>query len=182
MATVNNYCRKDCPYLLSTYNVCCLPVFKNAKILKFDKNGRYFCICDKYRNKRQKRDNDASESSLSKQESKKKKYSEKKVEANGILYDSVLEYKRHLILMMYEKEGRITSLKYHVSFTLIEKTYYGGPICYEADFVYKDKEGNLIVEDTKSPATKTRLYKLKKRLMAERYGIVIKEVTSADER
>lgn len=39
------------------------------------------------------------------------------------------------------------------------------------------EDGKKVVEDTKSEATKTPLYRLKKRLLAERYGIKIKEVT-----
>jgi len=38
------------------------------------------------------------------------------------------------------------------------------------------EDGKMVVEDTKSPATKTPVYRLKKRLLAEQRGIVIKEI------
>lgn len=45
---------------------------------------------------------------------------------------------------------------------------------YIADFVYKDKEGNEVVEDTKGMRTKE--YLLKKKMMRALLGIQIKEV------
>ena len=47
------------------------------------------------------------------------------------------------------------------------------PIRYIADFTYNDKNGQLIVEDAKG--VKTPVYRLKRRMMAERYDIEIKE-------
>ena len=45
---------------------------------------------------------------------------------------------------------------------------------YYADFVYKDKDGNVVVEDAKG--LKTEVYKIKKKLMLYRHHIQIKEV------
>lgn len=73
------------------------------------------------------------------------------------------------------KSRLITDLKRQVKFVLIDKSKWGRVITYVADFTYL-KDGKLVVEDTKSKATKTRLYCLKKRLLAERYGIEIKEI------
>ena len=42
-----------------------------------------------------------------------------------------------------------------------------------ADFTYNDLNGQLIVEDAKG--VKTPVYRLKRRMMAEKYGIEIKE-------
>ena len=47
---------------------------------------------------------------------------------------------------------------------------------YYADFVYKDKNGNTVVEDAKSPATRTEAYKIKKKLMLFLKNIKIIEV------
>lgn len=47
------------------------------------------------------------------------------------------------------------------------------PIRYIADFTYNDLNGQLIVEDAKG--VKTPVYRLKRRMMAEKYGIEIKE-------
>lgn len=44
---------------------------------------------------------------------------------------------------------------------------------YIADFVYT-QDGSEIVEDTKG--TRTAVYRIKRKLMLERYGIQIKEI------
>lgn len=105
---------------------------------------------------------------------KKNKYGSRKILIDGILYDSKLEADRHQQLKILERAGIIKDLKYHVSLPIIEKSEFGGQICYEADFVYI-KDGKKVIEDVKSEPTKTRLYRLKKRLIAEKYGIVITE-------
>ena len=103
------------------------------------------------------------------------KYKNTKVTTTDGKFDSKLEYYRWCELIILEKAKKITDLKRQVKFVLIDKSRFGREISYVADFTYC-VAGNLVVEDTKSTATKTRLYALKKRLMAERYGIVIKEV------
>lgn len=105
----------------------------------------------------------------------KPKYNNKIINSNDGKFDSQLEYYRWLELKTLERLGQIKELKRQEKFVLIDKSKYGRQITYVADFTYM--QGNvLVVEDTKSKATKTRVYTLKKRLMAERYGIVIKEV------
>lgn len=107
---------------------------------------------------------------------KKSKYNNKKVTVNGVTYDSQDEYERFCELRLMEQAGIINKLKYHERFVLIDKSKYGREIAYEPDFVYEMADsGEKIVEDFKSKPTKTRLYNLKKRLMAERYGIIIQE-------
>lgn len=106
---------------------------------------------------------------------KKNKFGAEKVNADGMTFDSKLEYNRWCELKILEKARKITDLKRQVEFVLIDKSKYGRKILYIADFTYL-QDGKLIVEDTKSKATKTPLYCLKKRLVAEKYGIVIKEV------
>ena len=105
----------------------------------------------------------------------KPKYGNKKVETTDGKFDSQLEYYRWCELKLLEKAKQITNLKRQVKFVLIDKSTYGREITYMADFTYIQGE-KLVVEDTKSEITKTPLYRLKKRLMAERYGIEIKEV------
>ena len=102
------------------------------------------------------------------------KYHNKKAEFNGIVFDSKHERDRYVELVLMEKAKVIQDLKTQVAFPLIAKSKYGREIKYIADFTYYE-DGKLVVEDTKSPATKTPLYRLKKRLLAERYGYVIKE-------
>jgi hypothetical protein len=93
---------------------------------------------------------------------------------DGITFDSKHERDRYVELTLLEKAKVIQDLKTQVSFPLIPKSKYGREIKYVADFTYYEN-GELVVEDTKSPITKTPVYRLKKRLMAEKYDIVIKE-------
>ena len=107
------------------------------------------------------------------------KYGNKKVVIDGEVFDSVLESRRYEMLKLLQRAGYIKDLKHHEKFALIDKSKYGKEIYYEADFTYLER-GKLVVEDCKSEATKTPLYRLKKRLLAERYGYIIKEVTRED--
>lgn len=104
------------------------------------------------------------------------KYRNKKVLYNGIKFDSQKELYRYLALADMEKKKEISDLRLQVPYTLIDKSCFGREIKYKADFVYV-KDGKMIVEDVKSPVTqKHPVYKLKKRMLAERYGIEIKEI------
>lgn len=47
---------------------------------------------------------------------------------------------------------------------------------YYADFVYKDKNGAQVVEDAKSPPTRTEDYVIKRKLMLWVHGIRVIEV------
>ena len=105
----------------------------------------------------------------------KPKYGNKKVETTDGKFDSKLEYYRWCELKLLERAKQINSLKRQVKFVLIDKSKYGREISYVADFTYIQGD-KLVVEDTKSEITKTPLYRLKKRLVAERYGIEIKEI------
>lgn len=100
------------------------------------------------------------------------KYHNCKTIVDGIRFDSKKEAKRYLELKILEKEGQISHLKLQFPFILISPSKYGRAIKYVADFVYY--EGNKrVVEDVKG--VRTPVYKLKKRLMAEIYGIEVKE-------
>lgn len=105
------------------------------------------------------------------------KYGNKKVVINGDKFDSQLEARRYFELKLLERAGLITDLERQKKYVLIEKSAGKREISYVADFVYKEN-GTLVVEDTKSEPTKTRTYKLKKRLLFEKYGIEIKEITN----
>ena len=104
---------------------------------------------------------------------KKSKYNAKKTVVNGITFDSKKEAKRYMELKAMEKLGSIQNIQLQVPFVLIEKSKYGRSIKYVADFVYYNKNGSKVVEDVKG--VKTPVYKLKKRLMAEKYGIFVLE-------
>ncbi|MCU7380487.1 DUF1064 domain-containing protein [Clostridiales Family XIII bacterium ASD5510] len=114
--------------------------------------------------------------------SKAKKYRNQQVETDGIHFDSKKEATRYKVLMDRLKKGEISDLRLQAGFTLVEGfTAPTGdkirPIRYIADFTYYDSEGNYIVEDVKSPATrKDKAYLLKNKLMADKFGIKITEV------
>lgn len=97
-----------------------------------------------------------------------------------IKFDGIKEAKRFDELWLLYQAGKIVELKLQPQFTLQES--YITPegvrvraIRYVADFSYNTGAG-MVVEDVKSKATKTRTYKLKRKLMIERFGINITEV------
>lgn len=120
------------------------------------------------------------------------KYGNHRVFRYGQWFDSEHEADRFFELSMLQRAGRISDLQTQVPFELIptqrEPATVGkrGGIklgkcieqscVYYADFVYLDKDGQKIVEDAKSPATRTEAYKIKKKLMLYRHGIRIVEV------
>lgn len=124
----------------------------------------------------------------------KNKYKAKKTLFNGRMYDSKKEAQRAAELQLMEKAGVITNLQEQVPFELIPSQYeyyerYGkkgkrlkdGRRClersvdYVADFVYMEND-KVVVEDAKSPPTRTKEYVIKRKLMLERLGIRVKEV------
>lgn len=107
------------------------------------------------------------------------KYNAEKSVRGNICFDSKKEARRFDELRVLLKAGRISDLKLQPQFTLQEgfKTTDGiavRAIRYYADFSYKDKDGNLVVEDVKG--VRTREYALKKKLMQERFGIEVQEI------
>lgn len=105
------------------------------------------------------------------------KYKNVKTTLDGITFDSIKEAKRYYELKLLLRAGAITDLSLQVKFELIPKSKYGRAICYIADFVYIEN-GERIVEDVKG--IKTDVYRLKKRLMAEKYNIEIKEIKKGE--
>ena len=106
-------------------------------------------------------------------QAKKSKYGAIKTEIDGIMFDSKHEAKRYQELRLLEQAGEIENLRLQVPYELIEKSKYGRSIKYVADFVYS-RNGLTVVEDAKG--VRTPVYRLKKRMMAEKYGIQIREV------
>lgn len=125
------------------------------------------------------------------------KYGAKKITdpATGFTFDSKAEFTRWCELRLLERAGKITGLDRQVPFELIptqrEKStevFKAGPCkglpkpgkilekqcIYVADFVYKDSDGNMVVEDTKG--VKTDVYIIKRKMMLWVHGIRIQEV------
>ena len=102
------------------------------------------------------------------------KYGAKKTEYKGVVYDSKWEAERAYQLDMLERAGKISNLERQVRF-ILQDGYVNNqgkkirPISYFADFVYVDSKGRKVVEDTKSPATRTAEYRIKKKLFEYKF-------------
>jgi hypothetical protein len=119
---------------------------------------------------------------------KKNKYGNRKVVRDGIKFDSEREAARFAELKVLRAMGKIRDLRLQANFTLVEgyTTIEGErikPMVYKADFTYEratvpDQNGTVYwlreVEDAKG--MKTKDYLLKKKLMQDKYGIMIREV------
>ena len=104
------------------------------------------------------------------------KYRNVKMAISGRVFDSKREALRYRELQLLERSGKITDLETQREFVLISKSDHGRAIKYRCDFAYR-VDGQFTVEDVKSPITaKNPVYRIKKRLMAEVYGIEICEV------
>jgi hypothetical protein len=103
------------------------------------------------------------------------KYGNRKVEADGITFDSQKEGRRYWELKLMRQKGEIRDLECHPVFRFDLNGVRIGR--YTADFRYVDAAtGETIVEDVKSEATKTTAYRLRKRLMKAFHSIDVKEV------
>lgn len=127
---------------------------------------------------------------------KSKYYNVKTRTSDGLVFDSTKEARRWEQLLLLQRAGKITSLQRQVPYELLPNQYETYPryskkgerlkdgtklieraVNYIADFVYTDTEtGENIVEDTKSTATRTKDYIIKRKLMYAIHGIRIKEI------
>jgi len=101
------------------------------------------------------------------------KYGNKITVVDNITFHSKKEAKRYLYLKVLERGDHIQDLQLQPSFDIVVNDQH---ICkYIADFRYTE-EGKDIIEDVKGGnATKTPVYKLKKKLMKAIYDIDILE-------
>lgn len=126
------------------------------------------------------------------------KYGNKKVEWQGISFDSKKEMQRYLVLKEAQDNGIISDLEMQPKWELIPKiteTYVKHlktkdkvcertaqlPITYTADFAYT-KDGERIIEDVKiSPKMLPKEFVLKVKMMRAIHGIKVKCVYKASE-
>lgn len=126
------------------------------------------------------------------------KYGNKKVEYDGILFDSLKEKNRYVVLRQAERDGLIAELTLQPTFELIPKiteTYIKHlktkdkvcertvqlPITYKGDFRYI-KDGVMVVEDVKaSTYMLDPKFLIKEKLFRWRFGFSIKRVYKANE-
>ena len=101
------------------------------------------------------------------------KYHNKKIEYNGIKFDSIKEKNHYIALKQLEKASIISDLQLQVPFLLIDTIRHNGitypKTKYIADFTYK-RDGKLYVEDVKSEITrKDKTYRLKIKILLDKY-------------
>lgn len=114
------------------------------------------------------------------------KYGNRKVNRDGMVFDSLHEARRWNELKMLEKAGEIKDLQRQVKFELLPKQYskteftkakkprmIEREVSYIADFVYYESD-RMVVEDAKGYRTDD--YIIKRKLMLYIHGIEIKEV------
>lgn len=94
-------------------------------------------------------------------------------------YASRKEHRRANELKLLQKAGIISNLREQVRYELIPAQYDNqGKLIeracsYVADFVYTEKNGETIVEDTKG--MRTDVYRIKRKLMLHVHGVKIIE-------
>lgn len=108
------------------------------------------------------------------------KYGNRRTRVFGADFDSKHEAERYMELRSMEKAGKIQGLETQVPFQLLPAQFRDGKcveraVRYVADFVYWQGP-DFVVEDAKSPATRTPEYIIKRKLMLYIHGISIKEV------
>ncbi|WP_227459294.1 DUF1064 domain-containing protein [Cupriavidus pauculus] len=105
------------------------------------------------------------------------KYGNRKLEYQGMKFDSRRELDRWIQLVALQKAGQISELERQVVFLLSPPVVIQGrkrpALKYIADFVYTESDGETITEDVKGVVTEG--YRIKRHLMAA-MGIQIKEV------
>ena len=103
------------------------------------------------------------------------KYRAKKVKIDDITFDSILESSRYLHLKELLEHNLISDLEIHPPYPC---EVNGKKVCvYKADFRYKNKQGETVVEDTKG--IQTDVFKLKKKLVEALYpGLEIQVISS----
>ena len=104
------------------------------------------------------------------------KFNAKRTETDGITFHSADEAHRYQDLKLLELAGEISDLKLQVSYSFDLNGVHIGH--YVADFVYRTRDGQSVVEDFKGMITP--VYRLKKRLMLAFYNIPILETTRSD--
>lgn len=104
---------------------------------------------------------------------KRAKYGSKKVAVDNVTFHSLKEAKRYGELWVLQSAGEITDLELQPTFQI---EMAGKKIAkYSADFRYV-KNGEVLIEDVKSKATRLKAsYRLKKKLVEAQYSITILE-------
>jgi len=101
---------------------------------------------------------------------KKQKHNNVIIEFDGFSFRSKRECGRYITLRAKQTFGEISDLQLQVPFELNDGGTHS--LTYVSDFCYKDKSGQIIVEDCKGQ--RTRLFEKKANLMKKIHGIDIR--------
>jgi hypothetical protein len=113
------------------------------------------------------------------------KYHAEPIHVDGVRFASKKEAARFLELKLLQNVGAIDELECQPVFYLHVMEIWRSQVPirittigkFTADFRYRDLQtGEIVVEDTKSEATKTEAYRLRKRLAECVHGIYVREV------
>ena len=112
------------------------------------------------------------------------KYGNKKIDVDGILFDSKKEAARYCELKLLQRAGVISDLQLQKEYELIPTQRIDGKVVerackYKADFAYM-KDGQQVVEDVKGyrdpKSAGYAKFVIKRKLMLHNFGIRIVEI------
>lgn len=112
-------------------------------------------------------------------EKKPPKFGNKRVQVDGVWFDSKKEAEYIAVLQESERRGEIRSLKFRKVDCKLPIIVNGVPICaYYPDAIYVDVQTDRkVFVDVKSPITrKDPYYRLKVKLVKAVYGIEVREI------
>lgn len=113
---------------------------------------------------------------------KRQKYGAKRKEVDGIMFASSREAARYIELKALQAAGVITDLALQPRFTLqyacsrmVNNKYTTlRKIEYVADFMYRDEDGNVRIEDVKG--VRTPVFNLKEKMFRAKYPLLRLEI------
>jgi hypothetical protein len=111
-----------------------------------------------------------------------RKYSNRTTLVGDQAFDSAREARRYQELLLLTRAGEVRELERQPEFPIHAPIFSAaGEVVglvvvgsYYADFRYRDRSGQVVVEDAKG--VRTAVYRLKRRLTIAQYGIQIVEV------
>ncbi len=115
------------------------------------------------------------------EKAKRSKYGAKKTVVDNITFDSAKEANRYGILKMLASAGKVETLEVQPVFSIDVRVPDSNALVHICDYIadfryYLPYGGGCVIEDVKSKATATPLYKLKRKLVEALYDIEITEI------
>ncbi|MBM3956594.1 MAG: DUF1064 domain-containing protein [Gemmatimonadetes bacterium] len=101
---------------------------------------------------------------------RRSKYGARPTVVDGVRFDSRREARRYEDLTSFRAAGTVRWFAWQPAFIL------PAGVLYKADFVVAWADGRISVEDVKSPATRTKVWRLKRRQVEALYGVEVEEI------